>query len=100
MSTFIRSTSVLRTREIRRCFACNEMINKGDSAIEWVSECDGSVFSEYVHPGCFVIVENICSDCRKCSEDEGYQEGFIKECHDNGSECKGVKAWLELGKVE
>jgi len=76
------------------------MINKGDSAIEWVSECDGSVSSVYVHPGCFVIVENTCSSCRKCSKDEGYQEAFIKECIDNESECKGVKAWQSLREEE
>lgn len=97
MSEFLRSTSVKSTRKPRRCFACNEMIDKGSPAVEWVSVDGGSVNSTYVHPECWNIFKSECSGCRHCNDD-GYHEGFIRESLSSGYECKGVKAWLEINK--
>lgn len=76
------------------------MIDKGNSAVEWVSVGDGTVSSIYLHPKCWKVTEDFCFGCKDCDDGDGFQEGYLKESRDEGSKCEGVKVWLELNKSE
>lgn len=99
MAEFLRSTSIKSTRKIRRCFACGEIIDKGSKAVEWVSVGEGSVSSVYLHPECWEVTEGHCFGCKNCDDGDGFPERYLYESMNGGSECEGVKAWLELNKV-
>jgi hypothetical protein len=93
MGTFLRSTEIKATRKVRRCFACNEIIHKGNKVVEWVAVSDGSVSSVYLHPECWDITTKFCFGCNNCDDGEGFQEGYIKESMNEGSRCEGVDQW-------
>lgn len=99
MAEFLRSANIKSTRKIRRCFACGEIINKGSGAVGWVSIGDGSVNSVYLHPECWSVTEDYCFGCKYCDDGDGFQERYIYESVNGGSDCEGVKVWLELRKA-
>lgn len=96
MATFLRSTPILRTRKLHQCFACNEIISKRSKAVEWVSAGEGVVSSVYLHPECWQVTEDCCFSCKDCDDGEGFHERYLRESMDEGSECEGVKTWLEF----
>lgn len=96
MAEFLRSTDIKKTRKPHRCFACNELIDKGSAAVEWVSICDGSVNSAHLHRECWEIVQGICFKCKDCCDFEGFREGFITESIEQGAECYAVAAFNAL----
>lgn len=98
MADFLRSTPIKSTRKAHRCFGCNETIEKGSSAVVWVSVGDG-VFSEHLHPECWEVTEEHCFGCKNCDDGDGFLEGYLYESMVNGSECEGVKSLPESRKI-
>lgn len=96
MAQFLRSTNIKSTRKIRRCFACGKIITKASKAVEWVSISDGSVSGVYLHPECWQVTEDYCFSCKDCDDGDGFYERYLQESMNGGSECEGVKEWLEL----
>ena len=99
MATFLKSVSIKSTRKIRRCFACGEMIDKGNPAVEWVSVGDGSVSSVYLHLECWEVTEDHCFGCKNCDDGDGFLEGYLYESMNSGSECDGIKSLPESRKT-
>jgi len=98
MATFLKSVNIKNTRKIRRCFACGEIINKGNPAVEWVSVDGGTICSIYLHPKCWSVTEDYCFSCKDCDDGDGFYERYLYESMNEGSECEGVKVWLELNQ--
>jgi hypothetical protein len=99
MAYFLRSTPIKSTRKTHRCFACGEIINKGDNAVAWVSVDGGTVFSVHLHPECWEVTKTNCFSCKNCDGGDGFHEGYLYESMNNGSECDGVKSLPESRRI-
>ncbi|SPF51191.1 hypothetical protein SBF1_50075 [Candidatus Desulfosporosinus infrequens] len=75
------------------------MIEKGSKSVEWVSTDGRTVSSVHLHPECWEVTEEYCFGCKNCDDGDGFCEGYLYESINGGSECEGVKTWLESGKV-
>lgn len=100
MAQFLRSTPIKNTKKLHRCFACGEIISIGSKAVEWVSLDGSSVSSVHLHPECWEVTEDHCFGCKNCDDGDGFLERYLYESMNGGSECEGVKVWLELNKKE